>query len=311
MGRGRTPAGKGIDRPGQREGRARARNALAKAQRDRHVDGMRQPSFYIPHGGGPCFFLNEHGPMPVEWQKMGGFLSHFVADLPERPKAMLVVSGHWEEPTFTVHDGAQPALLYDYGNFPPHTYHLRWDAPGAPEVAEAAADLLGQAGFEPGEESRRGWDHGVFIPLKVAVPEADIPVAQLSLKGPSAADGYDAAAHIAVGRAIAPLRDQGVLIVGSGMSFHNMRLRDGSALAASARWDAALADVVTDPDPSRRDDALAEWDSLPEARIAHPPRKEEHLLPLMVAAGAGGEDRGQLIFRDQVIGWTVSGYRFG
>ena len=249
--------------------------------------------------------------MPEMWRPMGDFLARLVADLPERPRAILVVSGHWEEPEFTVHAGERPGLLYDYRGFPAHTYRLRWDAPGAPELARRAAGLLQGAGFATGEEQARGWDHGVFVPLKVAVPQADIPTAQLSLRAPRAGEGYDAAAHIAAGRALAPLREEGVLIVGSGMSFHNMRLRDGSAQQAADLFDAALTGAATDPDPERRDSRLAAWETLPAARIAHPPREEDHLLPLMVAAGAGGGDRGRHVFRTQVIGWTVSAFRFG
>jgi aromatic ring-opening dioxygenase catalytic subunit (LigB family) len=272
---------------------------------------MRQPSIFIPHGGGPCFFLNESGPMPDMWRPMGDFLARIVADLPERPRAILVVSGHWEEPEFTVHTGERPSLYYDYGGFPPHTYQLRWDAPGAPEVAHRATRLLEAAGFRTAEEQSRGWDHGVFIPLKVAVPGADIPTAQLSLRGPRPGEGYDPEAHITAGRALAPLRDEGVLIVGSGMSFHNMRLRDGSAQAAADAFDEGLTAAVTDPEPERRGARLAAWETLPYARVAHPPRQEDHLLPLMVAAGAGGDDPGRHIFRDRIIGWTVSGFRFG
>lgn len=265
---------------------------------------MKQPSFFLPHGGGPCFFLNESGPMPPEWQAMGAFLAKAIAELPERPKAMLVVSAHWEEPRFTVHHGDRPPLLYDYGGFPDHTYRLRWDAPGAPALAARTAQLLSEAGFAADQETERGWDHGVFIPLKVAVPDADIPTVQLSLRR-----DLDPAAHIAVGRALATLRDEGVLIVGSGMSFHNMRLRDGSVQAVADAFDDALTAAVTDPDPASRNARLAEWETLPHARLAHP--REEHLLPLMVAAGAAGDDRGQHVFRDHVIGWTVSAYRFG
>ena len=103
---------------------------------------MRQPSFFLPHGGGPCFFLNENGPVPPEWRAMSDFLGRVIAELPERPLAILVVSGHWEEPHFTVHTGSAPDLLYRYGGFPDHTYRLRWDAPGAPAVAARAAELL-------------------------------------------------------------------------------------------------------------------------------------------------------------------------
>lgn len=271
---------------------------------------VRQPTLFLPHGGGPCFFLNPDGRVPVEWRRMHDFLSRVVADLSERPRAILVVSGHWEQPAFTVHTGGRPELLYDYRGFPPHTYALEWNAAGAPDVARRAATLLAAAGFDTGEESARGWDHGVFIPLKVALPGADIPVAQLSLRSPGP-DGYDPAAHVAAGRALAPLRDEGILIVGSGMSFHNMAMRDGSAETASEAFDEALTAAATHPDPAARDARLTEWELLPFARLAHPPRQEEHLLPLMVAAGAGADDVGTHIFRDRVIGWTVSAFRFG
>ncbi|AGH49462.1 catalytic LigB subunit of aromatic ring-opening dioxygenase [Sphingomonas sp. MM-1] len=262
---------------------------------------MRQPSFFIPHGGGPCFFMDDPAGM---WTRMEAFLAGFVAGLPERPKALLVVSGHWEEDAFTVQDGARPGLLYDYYGFPPHTYQLHWDAPGAPDVARRAAGLLADAGFATARDAERGWDHGVFVPMKVAVPGADIPTAQLSLR-----KDLDPAAHIAAGRALAPLRDEGVLIVGSGMSFHNMRVRDGDATGPADIFDAALTAAATDPDPEARARRLSAWSMLPHARFAHP--REEHLIPLMVAAGAGGDDPAAHVFADHVIGWKVSGYRFG
>ena len=204
----------------------------------------------------------------------------------------------------TVHVGQRPGLLYDYYGFPEHTYHLRWDAPGAPDVARRAASLVHGAGFRTREESARGWDHGVFIPMKVAVPGADIPLAQMSLRA-----DLDPADHIAIGRALAPLRDEGVLIVGSGMSFHNLRVRGPAAEAPSAEWDAALTDAVTDPDPARRAERIAAWRTLPHAQFAHP--REEHLLPLMVALGAGGDGAAVRDHASNVLGWAVSGYRFG
>ena len=266
------------------------------------------PSLFIPHGGGPCFFMNpadpQHPHSDAMWRPMQDYLAGLIADLPERPRAILLVSGHWEEAAFTVHVGERPGLLFDYHGFPPHTYHLRWDAAGAPDLARRAASLLTDAGFATAEESVRGWDHGVFIPMKVALPDADIPLAQLSLR-----HDLDPAAHIAAGRALAPLRDEGVLIVGSGMSFHNLRVRGDAATAPSTLWDDALAAAVTDPDPVRRMQRVADWVSLPQARFAHP--REEHLLPLMVALGAGGDDAATLAHRSTVLGWTVSGYRFG
>jgi 4,5-DOPA dioxygenase extradiol len=265
---------------------------------------MRQPSLFLPHGGGPCFFLNPDGSCPPVWQPMRDFLANILPSLPERPRAILIVSGHWEEDGFTVHTGANPDLLFDYHGFPPHTYQLKWDAPGDPALAARVAALLEDAGFPTGENATRGWDHGVFVPMKVAVPDADIPTVQLSLRR-----DLDPAAHIAAGRALAPLRDEGVLIVGSGMSFHNMRTLGRDVTAQADAFDDALAAAVTEPDPTARAARVADWAELPQARFAHP--REEHLLPLMVALGGGADDPARHDHRNHVLGWTVSAFRFG
>ena len=265
---------------------------------------MRQPSLFLPHGGGPCFFLNPDGSCPPAWSHMRDYLASILPSLPERPTAILIVSGHWEEPDFTVHTGAAPDLLFDYHGFPDHTYLLEWDSPGAPALAVRARKLIEAAGFAVGENDTRGWDHGVFIPMKVAVPDADIPTVQLSLR-----KDLDPVAHIRVGQALASLRDEGVLIVGSGMSFHNMRTLGHDVTAQADIFDDALSAAVTDPDPAQRRQRVADWAALPEARFAHP--RAEHLLPLMVALGAGGDDPARHDLRDHVVGWTVSAYRFG
>lgn len=244
------------------------------------------------------------GPAAPMWQPMQAYLAGLIESLPERPKAILMVSGHWETPEVTVHVGDGQPLTYDYSGFPAHTYQLQWPSHGAPDVARRAAALLNDAGFATAEETDRGWDHGVFIPMMVAVPGADIPLVQMSLRA-----DLDPAAHIAIGRALAPLRDEGVLIVGSGMSFHNMRARGKQTTPVADEWDAALTAAVTDVDPARRAARIADWETLPHARFAHP--EAEHLLPLMVALGAGGDDAAVCDYRDHVIGWTVSGYRFG
>lgn len=266
---------------------------------------MKLPTLFVPHGGGPCFFMDPNGgPPDPMWQPMQDYLAGLIDSLPERPRAILLISGHWEEPQTTVHTGNGQPLLYDYYGFPEHTYRLRWDAPGAPDVALRAKALLEKAGFPVAEESARGWDHGVFLPMKVADPGADIPLMQLSLRA-----DLDPQAHIAIGRSLAPLRDEGVLIVGSGMSFHNLRERGPHVTARADDWDAALTGAVTDPDPAMRARRVADWRALPHAAFAHP--REEHLLPLMVALGAAGSDPARRDFTGHVLGWAVSGYRFG
>jgi len=265
----------------------------------------RQPAIFLPHGGGPCFFMEWSWGPADSWEKTGAFLQNLAKSLPERPKAMVVVSGHWEEQAFTVGTAAQPDLIFDYYGFPAHTYELEWGAPGAPELAERVKALLEAEGLPVAVDARRGYDHGVFIPLKMAFPEAEIPVATLSLK--VEADGsFDPAAHLAAGRALAKLRDEGVLIVGSGMSFHNLRayLRDVTVEPAR-EFDRWLTEAVESPE-NLRNEQLAHWAEAPYARFAHP--REEHLLPLMVTAGAGSV--GKRIFSDEPMGAALSAYRF-
>jgi aromatic ring-opening dioxygenase catalytic subunit (LigB family) len=162
--------------------------------------------------------------------------------------------------------------------------------------------LLAAAGLPAAEDPQRSWDHGVFVPLKLVTPDADIPVVQLSLKA-----DLDPEAHLAAGRALSPLRDEGVLIVGSGMSWHNMRGFGPAFTERSAIFDAWMERAVADP--ARRDEALAHWAEAPYGREAHP--REEHLLPLMVAAGAAGTDPGRIAFRDQVMDVVISAVEFG
>ncbi len=266
----------------------------------------RLPSLYIPHGGGPCFFMEPPPGRPDPWRPMGDHLRGLAAAIGQRPRAVLVISGHWEETVPTVTAGTAPALIYDYYGFPPHTYQLRYPAPGEPALAEAIRARLAARGIAAGADAARGFDHGVFIPFLLIYPEADIPVVQLSLDA-----SLDPAAHLALGRALEPLRDEGVLIVGSGLSFHNLRAfygADRQIAAEATAFDAWLTEAVT-ADPAGRDAALANWAMAPGARASHP--REEHLLPLMVAAGAAGADRGQRDFHDRLFGTPVSGYRFG
>ncbi len=262
------------------------------------------PTLFIPHGAGPCFFMDwTMGPRDT-WEKLATWLRGIDGSLPESPRALLVVSAHWEAPVPTVIASSHPPLLFDYSGFPPHTYELQWAAPGVPDLAKRIGALLSAAGIESAAETKRGFDHGVFVPLKVAYPDARIPTVQLSLQA-----GLDPQAHLAIGRALAPLREEGVLVVGSGMSFHNMgAFRNGGGGPAAKAFDAWLASVV-EKDARSRDAELAAWSMAPSARESHP--REEHLLPLMVAAGAAGDDRGEAVFRDVVMGVSVSAIRFG
>ena len=280
--------------PQSAPGRAVAAGAVQK----------RMPTLYLPHGGGPCFFMEwTMGPRDT-WDAMAAWLRALPASLPERPKALLVVSAHWETRRPTLLTGAQPPLLFDYYGFPEHTYQLRWPAPGAPALAGQVAQLLRGAGIETDVDSSRGFDHGVFVPLLLAFPQADVPTLQLSLQA-----GLDPAQHLAIGRALAPLRDEGVLIIGSGMSYHNMGgFGRERSLADSLAFDAWLEQTAK-AEPVERSRRLERWAEAPAARACHP--REEHLLPLMVCAGAGLQDAGRVAFRDQVMAVQVSALQFG
>lgn len=265
---------------------------------------IQMPTLFVPHGAGPCFFM-EWDPIDT-WDRMAAFLKGIGATLPQRPRAIVLVSGHWLESKVMVTGNEAPHLIYDYGGFPPHTYSLRYPAPGEPELASRLVELLGQAGIAAGEDPHRGFDHGMFIPLKLMFPNAETPVVQLSLR-----NDLDARAHLDIGYAISSLRDEGVLIIGSGMSFHNMRgYGDPRFGPVSGTFDTWLTAAV-ESQPEQRKTALAQWDQAPMARQCHPPRQEEHLLPLLVAAGAGGQSEGQQIFTDRVMETTLSAYRFG
>ncbi len=266
--------------------------------------GQTMPTLFVPHGAGPCFFMDWNP--PTAWNAMAAFLKGIAATLPARPTAIVLVSGHWLQSTFSVTTAARPTLIYDYHGFPPHTYELRYPAPGDPALASRIAGLLDGAALGGREDAQRGFDHGMFIPLKLMFPDADIPVVQLSLRS-----DLDPRAHIEAGRALQALRGEGVLIVGSGMSFHNMRgYGDPRFAPISDEFDHWLTAAVELP-PGERDWALQRWEDAPAARLCHPPRAEEHLIPLLVAAGAAGDSNGRKVFSDRVMHTTLSAYRFG
>jgi aromatic ring-opening dioxygenase catalytic subunit (LigB family) len=266
------------------------------------------PTLFIPHGGGPCFFMDWDP--PDTWDRMADYLRHVPEQVGARPKALVVISGHWEEDVVGIQNNPAPPLLYDYYGFPPSTYEIKFPAPGAPDIAARVAELLEAAGIVHKFDATRGFDHGVFIPLKVAFPKADLPIVQVSLLA-----NMDPAAHIRIGQALAPLRDENVLIVGSGMSYHNMRTfmanRFGRNAAdpRSQRFDDWLEEVLTKTEPAARVAALSTWSEAPSAREAHP--REEHLLPLHVVVGAAGNDVGRRTLKDVVMGAVESSFQFG
>jgi aromatic ring-opening dioxygenase catalytic subunit (LigB family) len=260
------------------------------------------PVAFVPHGGGPWPFV-EMGLPRNEVTALKEYLQS-VRTLPaDPPRALLVISAHWEEPSPTVMTAEHPPMLYDYYGFPPESYQITWPARGDPALARRVADLLQAAGFTTAFDPQRGFDHGTFVPLKVTYPAADVPTIQLSLKR-----GLDPAEHLALGRALAPLRDDGIFIVGTGMTFHNLRMfGDPRAGAYSEAFDEWLRAVMA-RDPAERATGLTEWSQAPAARIAHP--REEHLLPMMVTTGAAGDDPASLAFNGTFMGTRLSAYHF-
>lgn len=260
----------------------------------------RQPTLFIPHGGGPWPWVPQ---MRQSFRVLETYLRALPETLPETPRAILVVSGHWEEDAFTF-TGTAPVqdLEYDYSGFPPETYRIRWPAPGAPDLVARAKELVAAAGMSAALDPSRRLDHGVFVPLAVAWPDADVPLAQMSLH-----TSFDPALHVAAGRALAPLRDEGVLILGSGMSFHNLRAYGNPAVREpSAEFDRWLTAAATAP-AGERAARLAKWRDAPHALLSHP--RPEHLLPLMIVAGAS-EEAGAHDFTEEMMGTAISGFRF-
>lgn len=263
---------------------------------------MKLPTYFISHGGGPW-------PWMADMRSAMRVLEASLQDMPRQigvtPKAILMISGHWEDAAFAVMSNPKPSMLYDYGGFPPHTYHVVYPAPGAPDVALRVQSLIAAAGLPTRLDPDRGFDHGAFSPLEVMYPDAQVPVVQLSLRR-----SLDPAEHIALGRALAPLRDEGVLIVGSGLSYHNLRLFGPAGKAPSQAFDAWLQTTVA-ATPVERETRLLAWESAPAARTAHP--REEHLIPLMVAVGAAFDEASACVYHEDGVfgGVTASSFRFG
>jgi aromatic ring-opening dioxygenase catalytic subunit (LigB family) len=262
------------------------------------------PTYFISHGGGPWPWMKEQ--MNGAYDRLEASLAAMPQQIGTLPAAVLMVSGHWEESEFTVMTTAEPPMIYDYSGFPAHTYRVSYAAPGSPQTAARVRELIAGAGIALRSDAERGFDHGTFSPLAVIYPRADVPVLQLSIK-----HGYDPEAHLAVGRALAPLRDEGVLIVGSGLSYHNLRAFGPQAKDTSSAFDAWLEQTLVHSPPAERSARLRAWAAAPAARQAHP--REDHLLPLMVALGAAEDEPATRVYHEDAFfgGIAVSSFMFG
>ena len=259
---------------------------------------------FVSHGGGPMPLLGDPG-----HREMVQRIKEITKTL-KRPDAILVISAHWEERVATVTSGAKPDLIYDYYGFPPESYQIRYPAPGHPQLAQQVVAAIESAGLPVREDSRRGFDHGVFVPLILMYPEADIPVVQLSL-----VNSLDPQVHLAIGKALQALDVENLLVLGSGFSFHNMRaffapntpeLQDRNLQFERWLLDTCYSQNLTE---AQREERLVHWAEAPYARFCHP--REEHLLPLHVCYGMAGkaaEDHWSAVILNKASGmfrWSI------
>lgn len=265
----------------------------------------RLPTYFISHGGGPWPWLD--GPFRATFDKLEQSLFAIRRELAEVPRAVLVVTGHWEEDGFAVSSGESPGMVYDYYGFPEHTYHIRYAAPGSPALAARVAQLLEGGGVPVRLDPERGYDHGTFSLMKPLYPEERMPLVQLSIDR-----RYDPARHLEIGKLLAPLRDEGVLIIGSGLTYHNLReMRGTGGQVPSRLFDDWLQHALVGSSPAEREQQLLEWEKAPMARAAHP--QEDHLVPLMVAVGAAWDEPAETVYyQNDLMGViTASSFRFG
>jgi aromatic ring-opening dioxygenase catalytic subunit (LigB family) len=262
----------------------------------------RMPTYFISHGGGPWPWIPN---MRAAFSQLERSLNEMVSDLGHKPKAILMISGHWEEDTVEVMASRNPPMVYDYYGFPPETYKVVYPAPGAPDLAKQSMELLAKAGITSVLNHTQGFDHGTFAPLEIMYPEADVPVFQISLL-----KSYDPSAHFAMGRALSALRDQGVMIIGSGLSYHNLGHFGPQAKEPSIAFDSWLQKALALA-PKDRTDAISQWETAPFARVCHP--QEDHFVPLFVALGAAETEPATMIYHENDImgGVTASSFRFG
>lgn len=233
---------------------------------------------YISHGGGPMPLLGD-----PDHDAMVQTLKEIAAAV-DKPSAILVISAHWEAHLPTVTSGKNPGIIYDYSGFPKEAYEIQYSAPGEPELASSVVSALEGNGIKAMKDQQRGFDHGLFVPLKIMFPEADIPCVQLSLE-----QNLDPALHVQIGKALQSLEWDNLLVIGSGFSFHNMRAFFGSnsqeTHESNIAFDDWLTDVISDKTLTEniREERLVGWESAPRARFCHP--REEHLIPLHVCYG--------------------------
>ncbi|MCG8685198.1 MAG: dioxygenase [Desulfobacterales bacterium] len=252
---------------------------------------------YIPHGGGPLPLLGHSG-----HESLVKFLKNLGRQLP-LPEAVIVISAHWEMDIPVITSGPNPHLIYDYFGFPDAAYEIQYPAPGAPDLAKQVLENLSLAGIKARTDEKRGFDHGVFVPLTLMLPTADIPCIQISL----CAD-LCPSSHLKIGEALTEVAKKNIWILGSGFSFHNM---------SAFTMDKSVPDEIDEQNnqfqdwlmetctgqkflPEQRKERLIKWEFAPFARTCHP--REEHLLPLLVCMAVAGYRPAKVLFDDTIMG---------
>ena len=258
------------------------------------------PVLFIPHGAGPLPLLGDKS-----HQEMIDFLKRVTSSLVE-PTAIVIISAHWEEDDVTITSGEKPSLIYDYGGFPDEAYEIKYPATGSPTLANKIYNLLRESDIEARLDKQRGFDHGLFVPLKIMFPSATIPCVQISL-----VRTLDPETHIRIGNALTDLRKENILIIGSGFSFHNLKAffsqSTGKSDTKNEAFEEWLIDTCTNDDIlcNDRKTKLIKWSDAPFARYCHP--REEHLLPLHVCYGMS-DSAAKLVFDGNVAGKKASAF---
>lgn len=258
------------------------------------------PVLFIPHGAGPLPLLGDKG-----HQAMIDFLKRVTSSL-AKPSAIVIISAHWEEDVVTISSGENPHLIYDYGGFPDEAYEIKYPAPGNPILANKIYNLLGESNIEARLDAQRGFDHGLFVPLRIMFPSATIPCVQISL-----VSTLDPETHINIGKALTDLRKENILTIGSGFSFHNLKAFFSRSTdkpdTKNEEFEDWLIDTCTNVDISDKDreTKLIKWSDAPFARYCHP--REEHLLPLHVCYGMSNSVA-KLVFDGNVAGKKASAF---
>lgn len=255
---------------------------------------------YLSHGGGPLPLLGDKS-----HQNMIDFLKAVTPTL-IKPSAILVISAHWEENKPTITSGSFPSLIYDYYGFPKEAYEIKYPASGTPKLANKIFNLLGSAGIDAQLDDRRGFDHGLFVPLTLMYPDANIPCVELSL-----VNNLQPELHIRIGKALADLKKDNVLVIGSGFSFHNLKAFFSPPTQQSQAMNQAFEHWLLDTCSNRqmtedeREHRLINWENARGARYCHP--REEHLLPLHVCYGVASS-AAERVYEFEIMGKVVSAY---